>query len=77
MPTDHTAALELLMQATSVIGRSTPDVDAFWQDFAGLVDLDGILDNLTADDARVWAGIVFYLCMTHDEPEAALRKRAA
>ena len=77
MSTAQRAAFELLTSGPAVVGLAgVPDLLAVVQDFAGVVDVEGVLDGLDADDCRVWAGFVFYLMITNDDPASVLRERA-
>ena len=77
MSTAQRAAFELLTSGPAVVGLAgVPDLLAVVQDFAGVVDVEGVLDGLDADDCRAWAALVFFLMITSDDPAGVLRERA-
>ncbi|WP_179476325.1 amino acid aminotransferase [Mycolicibacterium vinylchloridicum] len=73
------AALELIVQVPCML--TAPDdvsrVRKAWQDFAGVLDLEGAFSGMTWHDAKHAATAVAFVGANYDEPDVELRRRAA
>lgn len=67
-------ALAFLAQFPRLAGRNDPDLEATFVGLAGLLDADGILDQVKPDDLRY---AVFYIGVDGIEPDGLTRRAAA
>jgi hypothetical protein len=83
VPTDPAdpvaAALELVVQIPCSFA-DPDDVDRArraWQDFAGVLELEGVFAGMSWHDARHAASLIAFLGANCDDADAELRRRAA
>ncbi|HWC35825.1 MAG TPA: hypothetical protein VG650_13490 [Mycobacteriales bacterium] len=70
---------QLAMELLAIFSDSLmphPDVAAVWQDFCGLLEVDGCLDGLSDHDLRGVMVSVLYLWLSAEDFEQALLNKA-
>jgi hypothetical protein len=69
------AALDLFTQMPTVVGHAAPDAVAAFQDLAGIMQLEGILEGMDWNDARGTVAVLGVDLM-HGDPDKLLSRAA-
>jgi hypothetical protein len=76
-PKEKTNPWVMFLSMPTICGVDDPGLTAVMQDFAGLLEVDGVLDGLPLPtDQRAYVALLGMAFMAWDEPAAELRRRA-